>query len=119
MKTFHLGPWEGDIGYSQSIRTGNRVIVSGTVGDETRDMAGQVETAYRAVIATLAHDGATLKQVVKETIYCRDMDALIACQDRRRELYQGHLPASTWVQVERLYSPAHLVEIEVEAVLED
>ena len=117
--TFHLGPWEEEIGYSQSVRVGNRIIVSGTVGDDSisKDTESQLKDAYQTIITTLAHDGANLKNVIREMIYCRDMDALIKCQDLRKKFYDGHLPASTWVQVERLYLPGHLVEIEVEAIL--
>ncbi len=117
--TFHLGPWEAEIGYSQSVRVGDRVIVSGTVGDEERckDMESQLVSAFAAIAETLAHDGATLADVVKETAYCVDIEALKKCQETRKKIYGGHLPATTWVEVRRLYSPGHLVEIEVEAVL--
>lgn len=116
MTNFHLGDWEKGIGYSQSVRLGSRVVVSGTVGDEAHsDLAGQMQDAYEALKTTLAHDGATLRDVIKETIFTTDMDALIAAQELRKGFYQGHLPASTWVQVQRLYGPGHLIEIEVEA----
>lgn len=119
MTTFHLGDWEEGIGYSQSIRVGKRILVSGTVGDEAHTgLADQLADAYEAIKTTLAHDGATMKQVVKETIYTTDMDALIAAQELRKTYYGGHLPVATWVQVERLYSKGHLVEIEVEAWLD-
>jgi len=120
MTSYHFGPWEAEIGYSQSVRVGNRIIVSGTVGadENAHDMASQMRNAFASITETLRHDGATLANVVKETAYCRDMDALIACQELRKSIYGGHLPATTWVQVERLYSPEHLLEIEVEAVLE-
>lgn len=117
MRTFQIHDWEKDIGYSQSVRAGNRIIVSGTVGDESKDLKGQLCDAYETIKTTLAHDGATLGMVAKETIFCRDMDALIACQEIRKQYYGDHLPAATWVQVNRLYSPGHLIEIEVEALL--
>ena len=119
MTTFHMGSWEKDIGYSQSVKMGNRILVSGTTGDESvsKDLASQMKDVYKAIQATLAHDGATMGNIVKETIYCRDMDALIAAQELRKSFYGSHLPAATWVQVQRLYSPGHLIEIEVEAVL--
>ncbi len=71
ISTFHLGPWEQDIGYSQSVRVGNRILVSGTVGDDTvsKDVESQLKDAYQSIITTLAHDGASLKNVIKETIY--------------------------------------------------
>ncbi len=116
---FHLGPWEREIGYSQSVRVGDRIMVSGTVGssESAKDMESQLKAAYASIIKTLAHDNAAMKDVVKETIYCLDIDALIACQETRKRIYEGNLPAGTWVQVQRLYSPEHLLEIEVEAIL--
>lgn len=118
MEFFHMGPWEKDIGYSQSVRLTDRILVSGTTGDgRSKDLASQMKDAYQGIRTTLAHDGATMADVVKETIYCRDMDALIAAQELRKSIYGGHLPAATWIQVQRLYSPDHLIEIEVEATV--
>jgi len=118
-RSYHLGPWEEEIGYSQSIRAGNRILVSGTVGNEElyTDTKSQMLDAYQNIRTTLAHDGATLRHVVKEVIYCLDIDELKKCQEIRKGLYEGNLPATTWVQVQRLYSPGHLLEIEIEAIL--
>lgn len=114
--SFHWGEWEKDIGYSKSVRIEHRILVSGTVGDETHtDFPAQMRDVYEALRETLAHDGASLKNVVKETIYTTDMAALMDAQNQRKAYYLGNLPASTWVQVERLYSPGHLIEVEVEA----
>lgn len=119
--TFHLGPWEESIGYSQSVSVNNRVLVSGTVGNEElyKDMESQLRDAYRSIQTTLAHSGATLKNVVKEVIYCVDIEELKKCQDIRKKIYDGNLPATTWVEVKRLYSPGHLLEIEIEAIIID
>lgn len=119
ISTFHLGPWEKEIGYSQSVCVNDRIVVSGTVGDAKRftDMESQLRDAYSNLRTTLAHDGATLKNVVKEVVYCVDIEALKKCQEIRKALYEGNLPAATWVEVKRLYSPGHLLEIELEAVL--
>jgi 2-iminobutanoate/2-iminopropanoate deaminase len=56
--------------------------------------------------------------VVRETIYTTDMDALLKVADIRFEFYsKDHLPATTWMQVQRLIDPGFLVEIDVIAVL--
>ena len=117
--SYHLGPWEEEIGYTQSKRIDNRIIVSGTVGNEElyKDMESQLRDAYENIKTTLAHDGATLQNVVKEIVYCLDIEELKKCQQIRKEIYEGNLPATTWVEVRRLYSPGHLLEIEVEAIL--
>lgn len=120
MTTFHRGEWEKDLGYSQSVRVGNWIVLSGVAGDESRskDLASQLADAYQFIEMTLAHDGATLKNVIRERVYCTDIEQLKAATELRKSFYKGHLPASTWVEVARLYTPGLFVEIEVEAVLE-
>lgn len=63
ISTFHLGSWEREIGYSQSVRVGKRILVSGTVSDEGqhKDMESQLIDAYKNLRTTLAHSGATFK----------------------------------------------------------
>jgi 2-iminobutanoate/2-iminopropanoate deaminase len=116
---YHLGPWEKDIGYSQAIRVGNRLIVAGTIGaaPDARDMESQMRNAYQAIEKTLHAHGVSFNNVVSEHIHTTDMDALIRCQETRKKIYGGRLPAATWVQIERLYVKEALLEIEVEAVL--
>jgi 2-iminobutanoate/2-iminopropanoate deaminase len=116
---YHLGPWEKEIGYSQAVRVGNRLIISGTIGaaPDARDMASQMRNAYAAILKTLQAHGASFSSVVVEHIHTTDIDALIKCQEERKQIYGGRLPAATWVQIERLYLKEALLEIEVEAIL--
>jgi 2-iminobutanoate/2-iminopropanoate deaminase len=120
-EAYHAGTWEQAIGYSQAVRAGRTVYISGTVGaDEkgfAKDMEGQVKLAYAAIRNTLAHFGADLSNVVKERIFTTDIEALIKCQELRKGIYGAWLPAATWVEIKRLYSPEAKLEIEVEAVL--
>ncbi len=119
IRLFHLGEWENQIGYSQSATYGDRIVVSGTVGDtvKSKTMEAQMKDAYDAILVTLKSENAGMNDVIKETIYCTSMDDLIKCQEARKKIYNGHLPAATWVEVKRLYGPDHLIEIEVEAVI--
>ena len=67
---------------------------------------------------TLAAHGADFEEVVKETIFTTDMDALLKASDLRFEYYsKERLPTTSWVQVQRLVDPGFLVEIEVIAEL--
>ena len=119
---FHLGPWEQAIGYSQAIRRGKTLYVSGTVGanakGEPTDLDGQMKKAYEGIQKTLAHYNTDFSHVVAERIYTTDMDALIHSQETRKQFYGNALPAATWVEVKRLYSPADKIEIEVEVSLD-
>jgi enamine deaminase RidA (YjgF/YER057c/UK114 family) len=106
---------EKQIGYCQVLRSGRTLHVSGVVG------AGPMEVALPQVYARLQRQlkaqGASLKDVVKETIFTTDMAALIQAQPLRLKAYEGWLPAASWVQVQRLYRPEFVVEVELTVAL--
>ena len=104
---------ETDIGYCQALRSGNRLIVSGSVGQG--DMPDAMHKAYDTIRQTLAAHRLEFRHVVKESVYTTDLDAFIRSKDIRKEYYGSDFPAATWVQVQRLYLPAFVVEVEVEA----
>lgn len=120
--TYHAGPWEQEIGYSQAVRTGNTLFVSGTVGADEKgqpaDLEGQMKKAYEGIQKTLAHYHTDLSHVVMERIYTTDIEALIRSQATRKQIYGAHAPAATWVEVKRLYGAADKVEIEVQVALD-
>ncbi len=54
--------------------------------------------------------------IIKETIYTRDMEGLIAANPQRLEYYRDVTPpASTWVEIKRLVHPDLLLEVEITA----
>jgi enamine deaminase RidA (YjgF/YER057c/UK114 family) len=124
-QAFHLNGYEKDFGYSQAVLIDKTLYVSGTAAVDAsgrlvapKDMAGQMRAAYENVRRTLAANGAGFAEVVKETIYTTDMDALLKAADLRFDYYdKEQLPAISWVQVQRLADPGFLVEIEVVAEL--
>jgi 2-iminobutanoate/2-iminopropanoate deaminase len=62
----------------------------------------------------LADYNATTSDIVKEVIYTTNIDELIAAKAERKKYFANNeYPASTWVQIERLYSPDMKVEIDV------
>ena len=122
-KVFHLGKWERDIGYAQAVEAGPFLFVSGTVGrgtlDDPESWVSALQAAYTRIGTTLEAHGIGFEHVVKETIYARDIERLRAASAVRFDHYsRDSLPASTWVQVDRLFEPDLLVEVEVIAILE-
>lgn len=119
---YHAGPWEQQIGYSQAVRAGHTLYVSGTVGANSKgqpeDLDSQMKNAYRAIQETLAHYGTDFSHVVMERIYTTDIEAVIRSQETRKKFYGNSLPAATWVEVKRLYQPGDKIEIEVQAALD-
>lgn len=109
---YHEHPGEAQLGYAQAVRVGNTLYVSGTVSAGA-NMEEQVAGVYRRIRATLERFGAQPSDIVKETAYATDVDALAAANPARLAFYAGHTPAATWVQIQRLLMPQALVEIEV------
>jgi 2-iminobutanoate/2-iminopropanoate deaminase len=124
-QVFHLNPYEKDFGYSQAVLIDKTLYISGSVATDQNgrlvasgDMAAQMRAAYSNIRRTLAAHGAGFDEVVKETIYTTNMDALLKASDVRFEYYdKERLPTTSWVQVQRLVDPGFLVEIEVVAEL--
>lgn len=111
---FHLNAAvETDIGYCQAVRVGNTLHISGSVG--RGEMAAAMHGAYNELKQTLAANGLDFRDVVKENVYATDLDAFIKNKDIRMEYYGADFPAATWVQVQRLYLPAFVVEVELVA----
>jgi 2-iminobutanoate/2-iminopropanoate deaminase len=103
------------IGYANAIQVGSTVYISGIVARGAtveEQLVGVFEQAKR-VLATF---GATLNDVVKETAYTTDMEALKAANGKRLAAYAGHTPAATWVQISRLFMESAKLEIEFIAV---
>lgn len=106
---------EREWGYAQAIVVGNTIYVSGAVAAGPT-MEAQVAAIYARLSRTLTRHGFTLRDVVKETVYTRDMPALAAANAVRKRAYGDHTPAATWVEITRLLSEGAMVEIEVTAV---
>jgi 2-iminobutanoate/2-iminopropanoate deaminase len=124
-RVFHLNPYEKDFGYSQAVLIDKTLYISGSVAADQNgrlvspgDMPGQMRAAYSNIRRTLAAHGSDFEEVVKETIYTTNMDALLKASDLRFEFYnKERMPTTSWVQVQRLVDPGFLVQIEVVAEL--
>jgi 2-iminobutanoate/2-iminopropanoate deaminase len=105
---------ERDIGYCQAVRVGNTLYIAGTAGEG--DMGSAIRSVYDRLQKTLEANGLTFANVVKENVYATDLDAFIQNKDLRKKFYGQTFPVATWVQVQRLYVPSLVVEVELTAV---
>jgi len=109
-----LGP------YSQAIRCGDLIFVSGqipidpatsqVVGD---DVAAQTERVLKNLAAILEAAGASLGQVLKTTVYLRDLNDFGKMNEVYARFFSEQPPARATVQVARLPRD---VSVEIEAV---
>ena len=115
------GPWEGVVGYSRVVRSGDYVHVAGTTATVDGqvvghgDAGGQTRVILRIIGEALAKAGATLDQVVRTRMFVTDIADWEAVGIAHGEVFADIRPVSTMVEVSRLIDPAHLVEIEVDA----
>lgn len=119
-------PWEGLVGYSRAVRTGNRVAVSGTaaVGPDGAvvgpgDAYAQAKRCIEVIGAALAEAGADLGDVVRTRIYVTDIGNWAEVARAHAEAFGDVRPATSMVEVSGLIDPAMLVEIEADAEVDE
>ena len=114
IEKYQEGDWEDEIGYRAAVRVDQTLYISGVAA--SGEMPAAVRETYNGLAKILKAHGLTFKNVVKENIYTTNLDALKANQKLRLSYYGKDLPAATWVQVQRLYMPDHVIEVELIAV---
>lgn len=115
-KKFHFGAEQDTVGgYTQALKVDNVIYISGTVATAITEK--DVRRVYKVIEKSLEPFGATLQNVVKETVYTTDIEAMKTFNNIRKSIYKGDYPAATWVQISRLFMPEAKLEIEVVAHL--
>ena len=113
-------PWEEQYGYSQAVKAGDTIYLSGQVSHDDEgnilgvgDMEVQMRQAYANIQKVLTQYGATMDNLVEEHLFVTDMEAAFAAAvNIRREVFSGFPTiASTIVQIQRLAFPEFMIEI--------
>jgi len=110
---------------SQGIRVGDLLLVSGQGGIDDAgelvsldDFETQADQAFRNLGRVLEAAGSGLDRVAKVTIFLTDMAANFPkVVELRRKWFTPPYPADTIVQVQSLYRPEVMLEIEAIAVI--
>lgn len=132
--------WETLFGYAQAVQVKDTVYLSGQLSHDGQGnliapadldahgkpanfsaMEAQMRQTYLNAIEMLARFGATLDDVVEETLYVLDVpEAFAAGSKVRKEMYGTAMPpvASNLIGVSRLAFPEQLVEVTFRAVLD-
>ena len=118
--------WEPIVGYSRAIRVGNMVYDAGTTATDPQgnligigDPRVQTFQVLNNIKRALESVGAKLEDVVRTRIYVTDITKWEEIGKVHGEFFRQILPATTMVEVKNLVNPQMLVEIEVEAVVNE
>ncbi len=117
------------VGYSQLavVTRGRVVFISGQVGlDKSGNVVGkddfrvQLQQVFENLKSAVEAAGGTFHDVIKLNSYVLDMAHLAEFREvRDKYIDVANPPASTAVQVPRLFRPEFMVEVEAVAVVED
>jgi len=111
------------IGWSHAVKVSNTIYLAGMIGwDEQRKLVeggfeAQAVKTFENIKLTLEAAGASLKDVVKVTVYLKNMDDIAKYREIRSRFFTPPMPASTGVEVSKLL-PGVLIEIEAVAVVD-
>lgn len=107
--------------YSQAVSVegaGRLLFISGQtwdpkLGGAAKGDAGlQMEAALEGMKAILEHEGGSMENVVKVTVYVRNIEDLDKVAVSRYKHFSKSPPSSTIVEVSKLFHPDLLVEID-------
>ena len=117
-------------GYSQivDVRAGRIIFIAGQTALDRdgalvgkNDFAAQAEQVFRNLNAALQAAGCTASNLVKLTVFLRDMSDLSAYRQARDHFFATvtppAAPAVTLIEVSKLYGPDFLIEIEAVAAV--
>jgi 2-iminobutanoate/2-iminopropanoate deaminase len=119
-------PWEAMYSYSQAVRRGSTVYISGQLSHDDKanfvgegDFELQVRTSLANLDRVLEHFGATKEHIVETTVFVKGLRLYFDDICRLHAEYFGkHWPTSNLIGVAELALPPQLVEIAALAVLE-
>ena len=116
-------PWEGTVGYCRAVQAEGRVFVSGTAAIEPGGGVTAPGDGYRQTLRcleiirdALAELGLGMERVTRTRMFVTDVARWEEFGRAHAEVFGGHPPATTMVEVQRLIHPDMLIEIEADAV---
>jgi reactive intermediate/imine deaminase len=113
-------------GYAHAIQIDNTIYISGQIPLDQEmhvvgknDIAVQTERVYENLKKVIEEAGGSMSNIVMLNIYCTDLEGYDKKTRHLRKKYFGdYYPATTAIEVKRLYRPDFMIEVEAIAVLD-
>ena len=122
-RVFSGAQWETDIGYCRALRADDRIFVTGTApvnpdGSVHTPSDGYAQTirCFEIIKAALDELGADFENVVRTRMFVTDISRWNEYGRAHAEVFGGHPPTTTMVEVRALIHPDMLIEIEADAI---
>lgn len=110
--------WEKAYGYSRGVRVNQAVHIAGTTADGA-NATEQARNILNKIKGALEEAGAKIDDVVRTRMYVVDREDASSVAQVHSEFFREIRPASTLVVVSGLLEQQMLVEIEVDALIQD
>lgn len=118
--------WEDIAGYSRAVRIGNIIAVSGTTATNDQGEIVGKGSAYEQTVfiiqkieRALKQAGASLDDVIRTRIFLTNIDLWEEVARAHAEFFGNIRPANTLIGINALIADAYLVEMEVDAIVQD
>ena len=119
-------PYEPRLGISRGVRAGRIIAISGTapIGPDGKnvapgDAAAQARRCFEIVSDALGRAGSSLDDVVRTRVLLTSIEDWETVGKVHGEFFAGIRPANTIMQISRFIDPEWLVEVEVDAVIDE
>jgi enamine deaminase RidA (YjgF/YER057c/UK114 family) len=119
-------PYEPRLGISRGVRAGRIIAISGTapISPDGRcvapgDAAGQARRCFEIVREALEKAGGSLNDVVRTRVLLTNIDDWEKVGKVHGDLFASIRPANTTLQISRFIDPEWLVEVEVDAIIDE
>ena len=118
-------PMEEIVGFSRAVRVGQFIAVGGTAPVDAEGKTGgvgdffaQTTRCFEIIRAALEEAGSGLRDVVRTRVILTDIDNWKPAIEARKAFCRDARPVDTIMAVNRFVNPEWLVEIEVDAVVD-
>jgi enamine deaminase RidA (YjgF/YER057c/UK114 family) len=118
-------PYEPVVGYSRAVRVGPHVFVAGTApimpdgAEPPADSYGQTKRCFEIILAALEEAGARAEHVVRTRVFLTDAEHFEGAARAHGEVFSSIRPVNAMIVVRGFVDPRWLVEIEVDAVVNE